>query len=385
MPLINIVGGGIFGAGAALALRRRGWSVALFDPGPLPHPRAASTDISKVIRMDYGEDDFYLDWMAEVFPMWDEWNARWPRPLYHQTGIIFITSSPMEPGGFEYESFIRLQKRGAVVDRLDAGAIAARFPAWNSARYIDGYYNPRAGWAESGAVVAQLIDEARANGVEIHTGEAFTGLVESGEHVTGLRTTDGKAYYGDAVLIAAGSWTAGLLPSLEKRVWPTGQFVYHLAPKNFEAYLPPQFPVWGADIHSSGWYGFPATDRGIVKIANHGPGWLVDPREQSEVPPDAVLSLRRFLNKSIPGLIDAPEAYNRLCFYSDSFDGDFWIDQVPGRTGLFVSTRDSGHAFKFAPGLGELIADVVEGKLNRRAARFAWREPKNATGEVLRK
>ncbi len=57
-PSVLIVGGGEFGITGALELSHRGYSVALFDPGPLPHPRAASTDISKVIRMDYGAEDF---------------------------------------------------------------------------------------------------------------------------------------------------------------------------------------------------------------------------------------------------------------------------------------------------------------------------------------
>jgi glycine/D-amino acid oxidase-like deaminating enzyme len=78
LPSVTIVGAGIFGVTAALELRRRGYPVSLFDPGPLPHPQAASTDISKVVRMDYGTEDFYMDWMAEVFPGWQVWNERWP-------------------------------------------------------------------------------------------------------------------------------------------------------------------------------------------------------------------------------------------------------------------------------------------------------------------
>ena len=41
--------------------------VTLVDPGAVPHPDAASTDISKVIRADYGTDDFYTDLMERAF------------------------------------------------------------------------------------------------------------------------------------------------------------------------------------------------------------------------------------------------------------------------------------------------------------------------------
>lgn len=62
-----------------------------------------------------------------------------------------------------------------------------------------------------------------------------------------------------------------------------------------------------------------------------------------------------------------------FCFYCDTPDGDFLIDRVPGHPALFVASGGSGHAFKFAPVLGDIIADVVEGNLERQTARFRWR------------
>jgi len=53
---VVVAGAGVYGLTAAIELRQRGYAVALVDPGPLPHPLAASTDISKLIRMDYGPD-----------------------------------------------------------------------------------------------------------------------------------------------------------------------------------------------------------------------------------------------------------------------------------------------------------------------------------------
>ncbi|HAA94228.1 MAG TPA: sarcosine oxidase, partial [Dehalococcoidia bacterium] len=66
------------------------------------------------------------------------------------------------------------------------------------------------------------------------------------------------------------------------------------------------------------------------------------------------------------------------CLYSDTWDGDFWIDRDPEREGLMVATGGSGHAFKFTPVLGGLVADALEGIENPYSKRFAWR----ALGEV---
>lgn len=72
---ILIVGGGVFGVTTALALRARGYTVTLIDPGPIPHLLAASTDVSKVVRMEYGADRQYLhmaDRSIDGFLAWNE-------------------------------------------------------------------------------------------------------------------------------------------------------------------------------------------------------------------------------------------------------------------------------------------------------------------------
>jgi glycine/D-amino acid oxidase-like deaminating enzyme len=335
--------------------------------------------------MDYGTEDFYMDLMEAAFSGWRNWNSRWERPLYHQTGILFLASHLLGPGDFEYESMIRLKQRGVPVETVDHQAIQQQFPAWNASYYINGYYNPQAGWAESGEVVARLVGEARKAGINLYEGHPITGLLESGRKVNGVISGNGSRFTADAVIVAAGSWTPGLLPFLAPVMWPVGQPVFHFSTEDLPAYQPPVFPVWGADIHTAGWYGFPATANGIVKVANHGPGWRVDPRDQAEVPDHAEAAFRAFLRQSLPGLAGAPLARTRLCFYCDTFDGDFWIDHDPEREGLMVCAGGSGHAFKFAPVLGPLIADVFEGKSNRFAKRFAWRRPGVEIGPAERK
>ena len=80
---IVIAGAGIFGLSAALELRGRGFSVTVVDPGPVPHPLAASNDVSRMIRMDYGDDKLYSDLGAEAIEgwhVWNEWRGKAPVP-----------------------------------------------------------------------------------------------------------------------------------------------------------------------------------------------------------------------------------------------------------------------------------------------------------------
>ena len=371
---IAIVGAGIFGVTAALELNRRGHAVELFDPGPLPHPLAASTDITKMIRMDYGADEFYAELMEEAFPGWDAWNAEWGEELYHQTGFLLLAGAALRAGSFEGDSYELLRARGHVVERLDAAALQHRFPAWAAGRYPDGYFNPRAGWVESGRVVAALVNQARSRGIAIRTGVAFQRLAEGDARVTGFVDRDGAVHAADVVVVAAGTWTHTLVPDLEDVMWSVGQPVLHLRPADPDAYRPPRFVPWAADVRNSGWYGFAALPNGIVKIANHGPGRRIDPDAPREVTAEDEAWFRGFLREALLGLAEAPIVGRRLCLYCDTWDGNFWIGRHPKRPGLVVASGGAGHAFKFAPVLGPIIANAVEGKPDRRAGRFAWRD-----------
>lgn len=366
---VGVIGGGVFGVTAAIALRQRGHDVTLVDPGPLPHPDAASTDLSKLVRMDYGRDALYAEMMEAGIRGWESWNARWPRPLYHGDGML-VLAPELSEGSFEGDSWRTLTERGHPLRRLDAAQLRHDHPAWRG--WPDGYRNPRAGWAESGAVVDQLVREALALGV----GHVRARVVAV-EEASRVRVTEGSGAGGalrfDRVVLAIGAWVGALLPELADRIRTIGQPVLHFRPRDPDAWRPPRFLPWAADIGRTGWYGFPIHPDGVVKVANHGPGIPVDPTGPRVVPEAWEERFRAFFRDHLPGLADAPVVGRRLCLYADSFDGDFWIDDHPDRPGVVVAGGGSGHGFKFAPVLGDLVADVVEARDHRWRRRFAWR------------
>ncbi len=373
--IVAVVGAGVFGTATALELLARGYQVSLHDPGPLPHPLAASTDISKVIRMEYGPDEVYMALGEEARAGWLRWNTEWraqgAEPLFHETGVLMISRGAMAPGGFEYESWRLLQKRGHRPERMTADTIAQRFPAWKEAGYSDGFFHAKGGYAESGRVVEALIRRAGASGVGLVGGRVIA-LMEQGGRVVGVVDERGAKHQADEVVVAAGAWTATLL-RLGEEIRTTGHPVFHLRPKDPVLFLAERFPVFTADIARTGYYGFPLNRDGVVKIANHGPGVPIDPDTPRAVTPEQTFGLREFLAKTFPALADAEVVYTRLCLYADSQDGDFWIVRDPNRPGLTVATGDSGHGFKFAPVLGAIIADAMEGKPNPLLERFRWR------------
>jgi glycine/D-amino acid oxidase-like deaminating enzyme len=344
MSQLVVAGAGIFGVTAAIELARRGHQVRLFDRDPIPHPQAESTDISKIVRMEYGPDEQYAEWGERSLEGWRKWNRELGEELFHETGVMFLRQSPLQRATFEGDSLAVLEKRGFSLQRLDSGEIARRFPAWNSERYVDGIFNPVGGWVESGRVVSKLVAAAIDLGVEVCEGEA----PEEGDLI---QTT--------------GAWTRA--PWLRPNAMP----VFHLQPRERSLFEAERFPVFGADISRTGWYGFPLHPKaGVVKIANHGRGRSIDPSSSREVSSAEIGELRTFLAETFPFLADAPVVWSRLCVYGDTYDGHFWIAPDPARPNRVVATGGSGHAFKFAPLLGGWIADAFEGRV---IPRFRWR------------
>lgn len=370
---IIVVGGGIFGAAGALELQRRGHRVSVVDRGQLPHPAASSTDISKAIRMDYGADAFYTRAMEHALRGWRAWNEDQKQPLFHETGFLWLSHREMKTGSFEGDSYAVLRQRGHNPQRLRPKKLKERFPVWAAGGYRDGYFIPRAGWAEAGRVVSHLLDACREAGVRVLEQRFVSGLLEEEGRVGGVHTAQGTLE-ADVVVLAAGAWTPQLLPGLADRVWPVGQPVFHVRVPDPSRFQPPAFVPWGSDIARTGWYGFPALEDGTLKIANHGPGQRIPPSSGAEVTPQQEQALRDFLAENLPAAAEAKLLEARLCFYADSWDGDFYIDRVPHKPGLVVATGGSGHAFKFAPLLGDWIADAVEGRENPALRRFRWRE-----------
>ncbi len=368
-----VVGAGINGVTAAIALRKRGHDVDLVDPGPLPHPLAASTDISKAVRAAYGADEFYTELAERCVPLWREWNQQFGFTLFHEVGFLFMRRTPMQEGDFEFETANVFARRGHKFARFDADEVKRRFPIWNTSRFCEGLFEPEAGYVDATRVVTTLISHATKLGVRLQGSSSFADLIENGR-VTGIALQDRQRLFADAVVMTAGAWTPQLLPFTKDFLRATGHPIFHLKPSRPELFRAEKFPVFGADISATGYYGFPINGDGVVKIGVHALGHEASAKsEDRSVGAKEETQLREFLTETFPQLADAPIVFAHTCMYCDTNDGDFWIARDPGRPGLTIATGDNGHGFKFAPILGELIADAVEAKPNPLLQKFRWR------------
>ena len=191
-----------------------------------------------------------------------------------------------------------------------------------------------------------------------------TALRQTPDAVT-VQTGDGSEFRGAMAIVCAGPATLGLAglatpPTLSPPSLPQ---VAYFAPRNGAGEAPPIFIEWGDDMV----YGLPVPaggpHAGLYKVAQHVPGPALKTFDPNDPAPfrvdDPMLlePLRHAVARLLPSLDPQPVATER-CVYDNSSDTDFVLQRV-GR--VVVGCGTSGHAFKFGPLVGELLADLAEG------------------------
>ncbi|KAI7883299.1 nucleotide-binding domain-containing protein [Lichtheimia hyalospora FSU 10163] len=397
---IIIVGAGALGLSTAFALSKKeeGYDIHVFDRDQVPVPDAASTDINKSVRMEYGNDTLYLNLMLEALPMWHEWNheraERGESPVFHNSGVLMLCRNG-KLSKYEQQSMQCIQEagHGHVLEELTTPeSILEKFPHFKDAvnnGYNNALYNKEGGWCHSSEAIKHVYNKCVHNGVHFTLDKdkgCFERLYtdENGAAI-GIVTKDGTVHYGDRVIMATGPWTAGLI-GLEDKLRATGQVVIQFKPPTSSIFHMPGQPVWSADVSNTGYYGFPMNPDGKIKIARHAAGYLNPrtdnvsiPRTQTTNPADtipikALHDFREFLAGFFPETSSMDIAYGRVCWYSDTADGHFLIAPHPKIENLIIASGDSGHLMKFLPNIGIKVAEIIEGKENEYTKVWGWRE-----------
>lgn len=378
-----IVGGGIYGITAAIELRKRNYRVAVINPETIPHHLAASNDVTKAVRMEYGSDLEYFKMVEESIDIWKAWNTFFNEELYVETGFLMLSPVGIESMDNPYEknSYENLINQGYKPNRLSQSELKDRFPAFSTEYYKEANFNPKGGYVKSGKVVEKLAAYARSLGVSIYEGLTVSKINKEKGKVTGVSTLQGQEFSCGHVVVSAGVHTPFLVPELRNYMYASGHPVFWLKPKQTDLFKHDKFPVFSGGIATSGWYGFPYLEEyGIIKIAKHAKGIFLHPdTDDRRVTDTEVSDMRNFVEKSMPLLADAALVGTRRCLYTDTLDGHFWIDRHPEIEGLTISSGGSGHGMKMAPLLGAMAADAAEGKHHKYAKRHKWRHLSDVT------
>jgi sarcosine oxidase len=211
-----------------------------------------------------------------------------------------------------------------------------------------------AGFVDPEATVRTLRRLALQGGAELRAEAALS--IETG--AAPVVHTARARYHPRKVIVAAGPWAPDLLDG-RLPLTVTRKVVAHFAPLEPHALAPDRLPGFvlgeGGAVH----YGFPTLPGDGVKIARHDGGEPTTPSTvDRSVHPEEVDALRTVLARLLPKAA-GPVLHAYTCLYTMSPDGDFLLGPLPDAPSCIVATGDSGHAFKFVPLLGEVLADLA--------------------------
>jgi sarcosine oxidase len=173
--------------------------------------------------------------------------------------------------------------------------------------------------------------------------------------------TDRGVYTAERLVVTAGAWTLGLIQRLSGALSPERQVLAWFQPLRPELFQPDVFPIFVMNLSDGGhFYGFPVeTIPGFKVGMYHHLREVVDPDTMDREPGLAdEAPLRDFTARYFPDAA-GPTMTLKTCMFTNSPDEHFIVDLHPEFPQVAVAAGFSGHGFKFASVIGEILADLA--------------------------
>jgi sarcosine oxidase len=359
---VIVAGVGAMGAAACWHLARRGQRVLGLDRYDIPNTMGSSHGVNRIIRLAYFENPVYVPLLRRAYALWRETEQLYGEQLLYVTGSLDIgrPDSRLVTG-----SLASCREHHLPHELLESREVNRRYPGYG---IIDGHVavsQPDGGFVAAERAITAHVSLAIEAGAEIHGCEAITGYDVLGSG--GVRVTTARGVYEAArLVIATGGWIGDHVPQLKSKAVTERQVLGWFQPKVPENFRLGRFPVsiWLTDVGH--YYQLPTWQVPGFKIGIHR-----HLREESRIEdlsrvptPRDEEALRAGLRQCFPDA-DGPVLSLRVCHYTNTPDEHFVIDTLPGAPSVVIASPCSGHGFKFASVMGEILADMAMNRASK--------------------
>jgi len=359
-----VVGLGAMGSSALEALSRRGRRVLGIDRFSPPHARGSSHGGSRVIRLSYFEHPDYVPLLRSAYECFDRLSRDAGERLLHETGLVVGGA----PGNQTTAGMLQsAREHGLEVGAIDGRELMRRHPQFVVPAGWEVVTERRGGFVRPEATIESALRLAAGRGAAIERNMPVLGW-GAGDAGVWVDTASGRRNARSLVL-CSGAWMPELLgdlgtplqPTRETLVWldDAGDARWRIGPH------PDAMPVWLFDRGSEpAVYGIPAFD-GMgaphgLKVGLHGRGPRVLPAAIGEpVDEGIVAETIAATAERIAGAGSRAVTAAKHCLYTMSPDSHFVVGPHPEHPNVAIAGGFSGHGFKFAPVIGEVLAELA--------------------------
>jgi len=352
-----VIGAGCFGAWCAHELLRDGHSVVLLDAYGAAHSRASSGGETRIIRMGYGGDELYTRWSMQSLQQWRELSARLQRPIFHPTGMLWLSGTA---DGYVRQTQQTLARLGVPHAELSRGTIERKFPQISTTGIDWALWEPGSGVLMARHAIQTLVADDIQQGLTYGTTSVRPPHARA--RLDRVSTHGGETISAGAFVFACGPWLPKLFPDLlGARIFPTRQEVYFFSPPPGErSFAAPAMPAWFH--HPALVYGLPDLENRGFKISIDRHGAAFDPDSGSRLASNEGLAeARAYVEQRFPQLAGAPLTESRVCQYENTANGDFILDRHPEWSNVMIAGGGSGHGFKHGPAVGDYVRRLLTG------------------------
>jgi sarcosine oxidase len=335
-----VIGLGGMGAPTVYQLSARGAKVVGFDQFEPAHDRGSSHGASRIIRQAYYEHPSYV-------------------PLLEITGGIYFGALGSSTVGGSLRSAVQYNLPHELLDPTE---IIRRFPVFQPRANDVAVWERNAGIVRPERAIRAYLHEAARQGAALHFNESVSEWDVTAAGTVRV-TTDRGVYEAATLILTPGAWTPEMFFDLELPLVVQRHVMAWFDPVGgIGSFVPGKFPIYLWEINPDCiFYGFPAIDgsAGGVKIAMHTDGDVCTPQSiDRKIQPEDERELRDQIALRLP-MLNGPLLSASTCMYTMTPDQHFVVGLHPRYSQVSIACGFSGHGFKFAPVIGEILADLA--------------------------
>jgi sarcosine oxidase len=354
-----VIGIGSMGSATAYHLAKRGRRVLGLEQFNVGHDLGSAHGVNRIIRLAYAEDPAYVPLLRRAYKLWRDLER------FINERLLFITGgidAGPEAGEIFQGSLASCRKHRLRHEEWNSTELKHRFPGFHLPKEMKAIYQPDGGFVLSERAVIAHITAAQSLGAEIHAREAV--LRWEVKRNRAVVQTDKGTYVAAKLVITAGPWASNLVQGVRRRrlAVPQRQVLIWTQPRRPELFRLGAFPVFNMEALDGGtmnrYYGFPIYGMPGFKLGKyHHRNEDVNPdRMDRECHPEDEAVLRKAIRSYFPDA-DGPTMAMKTCLFTNSPDDHFVLDLHPEFPQVSVAAGFSGHGFKFASVVGEIMAD----------------------------